>query len=394
MQSESKTPVTLTREELYELVWTTPMRHLAERFGVSDVGLAKICEKHQIPRPPQGYWVRKEHGKRVLRTALPPIQDEAVHQITLQPQDAGGPQLNELEGVVAERQGKNRIMVPERLDNPPPVVAATAKMLRAEKPDREGMLWGRGQNVLPVKVTMSTLSRAMRIMHALITALEKRGHSLLVETPQYGRSTMYAVVEQERIEFTLREVLKQERHVMTAQEERETARYSWRTVPAYDLRPTGRLKLEIETYSRQSVRRRWEDGKKQALEACLNDVVVSFLRLAHEAKEDRRQREEERRQRQEWERQRQEKLRLIQEEERRIEELHAQADSWYRSQRIRAYLGAVRDAAISRHGTIQEGSELDEWLKWGEQQADRLDPLHESPPSIVDEKPKWERGYH
>lgn len=168
MQSESKTPVMLTREELYELVWAIPMRHLAERFGVSDVGLAKICERHQIPRPPQGYWVRKEHGKAVFRTALPAIPGEAVQQITLQPQDAGSLHIDELESVVAERQAKNRIIVPQRLNNPHPMVAATMKMLRAEKPDREGMLWARGQNVLPVKVTTSTLSRATRIMHALI----------------------------------------------------------------------------------------------------------------------------------------------------------------------------------------------------------------------------------
>ena len=38
------------------------MRALAKECGLSDVGLAKICEKHQIPRPPMGYWVRVERG--------------------------------------------------------------------------------------------------------------------------------------------------------------------------------------------------------------------------------------------------------------------------------------------------------------------------------------------
>jgi hypothetical protein len=35
----------LTREELYERIWTTPMRHLAKEFGISNVVLAKICEE-------------------------------------------------------------------------------------------------------------------------------------------------------------------------------------------------------------------------------------------------------------------------------------------------------------------------------------------------------------
>lgn len=46
------TSVELTRKQLYDRVWKTPMRTLAKEFGLSDVGLAKICRKHNIPRPP------------------------------------------------------------------------------------------------------------------------------------------------------------------------------------------------------------------------------------------------------------------------------------------------------------------------------------------------------
>ena len=35
--------VRLTREELYDQVWRTPMRLLARSCGISDVGLAKGC---------------------------------------------------------------------------------------------------------------------------------------------------------------------------------------------------------------------------------------------------------------------------------------------------------------------------------------------------------------
>ena len=41
--------VTLKRSEVYEQVWSTPMTKLAEVNGLSDVGLAKICRKHDIP---------------------------------------------------------------------------------------------------------------------------------------------------------------------------------------------------------------------------------------------------------------------------------------------------------------------------------------------------------
>ncbi len=49
-----------TRAEFYELVWSRPMTKVAEDFGLSDQGLAKICAKHSIPRPPRGY--PRPHG--------------------------------------------------------------------------------------------------------------------------------------------------------------------------------------------------------------------------------------------------------------------------------------------------------------------------------------------
>jgi hypothetical protein len=50
--------VTLTREELYEKVWSTPMQKLAAEFGFSDRGLAKLCRCYKVPVPSRGYWAR------------------------------------------------------------------------------------------------------------------------------------------------------------------------------------------------------------------------------------------------------------------------------------------------------------------------------------------------
>src|SRR5689334_12369142 len=61
---------TVNRQQLYELVWTTPMRTLAKEFGMSDVGLAKLCRRYDIPRPPPGYWAMLQAGKEVERPVL------------------------------------------------------------------------------------------------------------------------------------------------------------------------------------------------------------------------------------------------------------------------------------------------------------------------------------
>ena len=42
--------ITLTREALYELVWSKPLRELAPTLNITDVGLAKMCKRQNIPQ--------------------------------------------------------------------------------------------------------------------------------------------------------------------------------------------------------------------------------------------------------------------------------------------------------------------------------------------------------
>lgn len=63
--------VTLTREQLYALVWAEPVRTVAQQLGISDVALAKTCRKHDIPVPSRGYWAKLEAGKPVTQFKLP-----------------------------------------------------------------------------------------------------------------------------------------------------------------------------------------------------------------------------------------------------------------------------------------------------------------------------------
>lgn len=63
--------VLVSREELYAMVWATPMQKLAKEFGISDVALAKTCKKLGVPRPPRGYWARKAAGQTVKAPPLP-----------------------------------------------------------------------------------------------------------------------------------------------------------------------------------------------------------------------------------------------------------------------------------------------------------------------------------
>jgi hypothetical protein len=62
---------TLTRSELYELVWSKPVCDVAEEIGVSGMVLAKRCRRLRIPVPPKGYWSHVAVGQKPFRPKLP-----------------------------------------------------------------------------------------------------------------------------------------------------------------------------------------------------------------------------------------------------------------------------------------------------------------------------------
>src|SRR5437899_5242652 len=74
------------REELYTQVWSEPMVRLAKRYGVSDVALAKVCRKLDIPVPPRGYWRRLQSGRRPAPPALPKLSPGLSGTATITPQ--------------------------------------------------------------------------------------------------------------------------------------------------------------------------------------------------------------------------------------------------------------------------------------------------------------------
>jgi len=75
--------ITLTRNELYEQIWSIPTTKLARSFGISDVAVGKICKKYSIPKPPLGYWAKLAYGKAVPRPPLPSIENTQLEVIEI-----------------------------------------------------------------------------------------------------------------------------------------------------------------------------------------------------------------------------------------------------------------------------------------------------------------------
>lgn len=61
----------VTRAELFDQIWSEPMGAVGARYGLTGNGLAKICDRLDIPRPARSHWTRSE-ADRDQRPNLPP----------------------------------------------------------------------------------------------------------------------------------------------------------------------------------------------------------------------------------------------------------------------------------------------------------------------------------
>lgn len=61
----------ITREALYELVWSEPMLKVGKRFDVSSSYMARVCTQLRVPRPERGYWAKLAVGQAPKKPPLP-----------------------------------------------------------------------------------------------------------------------------------------------------------------------------------------------------------------------------------------------------------------------------------------------------------------------------------
>jgi len=105
MKREIAQVITFQRDQLYDEIWSVPILQLAKQYGLSDVGLAKICTKMKIPRPPRGYWAKRSYGQPTTKPILRPAHADTPTEITV---DRDAKQL-------AKANDKRRVQKPDMM---------------------------------------------------------------------------------------------------------------------------------------------------------------------------------------------------------------------------------------------------------------------------------------
>jgi hypothetical protein len=305
---------TLSREELYALVWQTPMTKLAKAFGLSDVGLRKICVKHDIPTPPLGYWAKLAHGKRVRQPPLPPAENGGAIHLIARSGPAMPPAIAAAQdAALAAETSHPRIAVPaERPAKLHPVAAATAKALHAAKTDHEGFKHGKAPGGVAAVLAPDSIDRALRMIDAFARAAQERGHNFAED-----EDGVRLIVDGVPVAWRVYEIRGRAAHVPTTKELKEQARREedrakWpslyssdaKAYPAWDYLPSGKLSMMLTDatryrYGRDGLVGHWYDRKGKRVEDYLDEAMAALAtgavaikhRLAVEAEKERKEEE-------------------------------------------------------------------------------------------------------
>jgi len=168
----------VTREELYERVWSTPINHLAAEYGVSGSYLARVCAALNVPRPPVGYWQKKAVGKDKPRPPFPAALPGG--QLTwARDTPIATPLARPVP--VARQTAKND--QPEVAARHPILRGAEALFRRTRKVDDYEFLRPYKLLLPDIVTSGDCLTRALDLGNALYTALEHKGHRVMFASP-------------------------------------------------------------------------------------------------------------------------------------------------------------------------------------------------------------------
>ena len=357
---------TLTRKELYDLVWSKPLTHIAKEFGLSDNGVRKVCKKHNIPLPKAGHWSKLKHGKKVEIKILNNPSENPEIPFSSNINESSQPHtLTDLARAKKEvlKLKEEYLTVPQRLSKPVPLVTATKRYFENEKIRKKRGDWRSNHNekVLDINVSEHLLPRALRIMDTFIKLLQKRNISISVDihTKITVNGETYGIRLKEKNKRTKKEKVD-----------------FW---DRYEYKPSGELSFKIDsTYPLKE----WADSKNKKVEDKLADILAWIEVRAEKDKKQRIEREIEHKK---WEEE--EKKRKIFQKEKDEElfkflKLFESATRWHKSQYIRNYIKEYEQFALKND--LLDNEKIS-YIEWAKEKADWYDPFIEKEVALLED---------
>ena len=379
------------------MVWAKPITRLAREFGLSDVGLAKMCRKHNIPLPERGYWAKLAAGKQVRKIPLPdPKNDQAIEIQERKPvpaeEKAAEMEVRKRERLRIETIGA--IEVPAVLESPHRLTKMTQKYFEGiikkiqrwekvknsrfpnweDRPpmDDHGRYNCRPPDGFRLTVSLDKLDRALLFLDTLAKAIEANGfeiqNNIKDERKSYPIYLIEATKDGEGIRFHLSEGYK--RRALSSKEV-EVARKESIFARTNETVPSGKFNF-IVTAREYYGEKRWSDGTKP-LEAYLPSIIAEFLDLVPRQKQLRIKHAQEKKEHEVREHQRWLAQQKHQNQQEQYDEAITEARKLKELELLEAYLQKLEALYREAHGEM--GSNVAAWFKLVRNIAQTQNPL-------------------
>lgn len=365
----------LTREQLYELVWSEAMSRLCKAIGISDVAIAKHCRKADVPIPERGYLNKLHAGQKVSRTPLSPrdlatinviemggsLTPELRTRITGEPGVEGDPESID---VLAERFRKRlgKVTLTRDLTRADPTIA---KLLTRDETIRQKMAsssfyWEKPHFDSPYE------RRRLRILNSIFLAFARVGAGTAYIRDREAREI--SISGPAGVSITLDSPKKRQGR------NRQTG----------DADAKDKLELSAEGGRHHpDLVSNWIDDDAGKIEDKLTEIVIGLAivseresrRWQAEMAEWQRKRdaeEAEARRKAKEKAEREERERIAAEEKARRDKLLTEAMNWRSAELIREYVEARRASEPPQR------PEFENWARWALKEADQMDPLLKS----------------
>jgi hypothetical protein len=270
-----------------------------------------------------------------------------------------------------------------------PVVARIERSISRKSTDERGFLLTLQGRVVPLKVCAEALSRALRMLDALFTALED-SHFAFEWSKPYDKP-LTIIVEQEKINVMITEAIKRSDHIPTQEEVlRQKKEIYWRP-RQWDNAATGELKITIVSCEFSFIQRNWTDGKRRKLEQLLGEVVLACKLIPASVKKELVERAEAEVRRREGEKRRAEEAAKKAEYNRKAEAVQKFVNAWQEGRLLRDFANGLRLAAAAAADLPEEKKqEISTIVEWSLHHADYVDPLTDLDWTIAPFKPpRW-----
>ncbi len=345
--------ITLTRQELLDLVWSKPMSELAPTLYVTDVGLAKICKRLGIPRPKSGHWL-KAAQHRPKQPALPAQMGVQYTSITFNPKP--DPTIPEIATTDLPKISTKKTIHP--------LVRDCKKYFVGSRPNEYGRLMTAR---IDVQVSRTGLPRAISLLNTIVHTMIELGHHVHYSTK---RNAIELCIDGEEIRVSLFEPATRSTHVLTKKEQQQKVKYGSLWAPRWDYAPSGTLELNLHGRRLYGIQTQWKDGKKAMLEDRLPQIVHGILKAADFSKARLREVQAQEHARLKAKRRRELEERAARLTEERIAQIESMVIGRHRAKDIRDCMSAII-AGGNHHNHSASKRRL---VRWAEQLAKHYDP--------------------